>query len=89
MGGRGSSGIIGGKYSGLSVDGLERQLSHYKAIVSRNEIKASLDANSKSAVIRRTQAAAARAVSNANAEIAQIEAALQRARKRRRRDVPF
>lgn len=89
MGGRGSSGISGNKYSGLSVDTLQRRLSHYQQIVSRNQVKSQLDRNSSSATVRRVQAAAQRAISAADTEIAQIEAALERAKRRKRRDVPF
>lgn len=36
MGGRGSSSDTGGKYSGLLIGSIERQLVHSQDIVSRN-----------------------------------------------------
>lgn len=88
---KGKSGFnkTGGKYNGLPVDTLQRQLSHYQEIVNRNYVNSTLNPNSTSARVRRVQMAAARAVSSANDEIAQIEAALQRAKKRKRRNIPF
>lgn len=85
MGGRGG---YSGKYSGLSVDSLTRTRIHYQSIMDRNRNKMLLDKNSKSATVRRHQAAAERAYNSAFSEVQQIDKALEKARKRKR-NMPF
>lgn len=85
MGGRGG---YSGKYSGQSVDSLTRIRDRYAEIMDRNRVAASLDSNSKSPAVRRRQRTAEAAYNKAEAEVKELDKAIERA-KRRKKDVPF
>lgn len=85
MVGRGGS---GGKYSGMSLDSLNRARSRFAGIMSSNRTAMSMNKNSKSAIVRRKQKSAEKAYRAAEKEVQQIDRAISSA-KRRKRAVPF
>lgn len=85
MGGRGG---YSGKYSGLDVSTLSRMLDRQETIMRNNSAARRLDPDSESDAVRRKGNAARKAYDAAFNEAKEIEAAMERAKKRKRA-VPF